>query len=69
MTECGEEGDEMCDVCYEDQRMMEDLQGVQWSPEGDNPFHDRGFAVESSQVSMPGQDQVRIPVAEWIFRP
>jgi superfamily II DNA helicase RecQ/uncharacterized C2H2 Zn-finger protein len=53
-----EEGEEMCDVCCEDQRMMEDLAAMQWAPD-DDPFDDSGIAVGSSQVSIPSQEQVR----------
>jgi superfamily II DNA helicase RecQ len=56
-----EEGEEMCDMCCEDQRMMEDLEGERWSPAEDDPFDDSGIAVESSDVGVPGQDQVSFP--------
>jgi superfamily II DNA helicase RecQ len=53
-----EEGEEMCDVCCDDQRAMADLAAIAWTPD-DNPFDDSGIVVESSQVSMSNPDQVR----------
>jgi hypothetical protein len=53
-----EEGEERCNVCCEDQRAMEELAAMPWTP-NDEPFDDSGIAVESSQVSMRRPDQVQ----------
>lgn len=53
-----EEGEEMCDRCCEDQRMIEEWAAMSPSPD-DESFDDSGIAIEGGPVSTPHSKHTR----------